>query len=317
MNEFELIDHFFKRSTSHPLIKLGVGDDCAIIDVPADQELVFSMDTLVADVHFFADGPAKLIAERALRVCLSDLAAMGAEPLCFTMSLSLPHINEDWLQNFSEGLFAVANEFSCALVGGDTVKGPLVITLQVHGLVPKAGALRRSGATVGDLVAVSGHLGSGAAGLAVLKNKLRGSERFPDFFRNSYFRPSPKITLGVLLRDYASAAIDISDGLLADLGHICRASHCGARLKLESLPIAPPIQQLVGEAQAMQWALCGGDDYQLCFTVSPDQVSALQDKLSAHGEEISLIGQITEGEGISCCLHGETYPFQHDGYRHF
>lgn len=287
VNEFSLIRRYFSDMVfPHPAIVLGVGDDAAILQVPLGKELVFSIDTQVAGVHFPVDADAGDIAQRAFRAAISDLAAMGAEPLCFTLALSLPKPDEDWLSGFSEGLRAVARELSCSLVGGDTTSGPLCITLQVQGLCPSGSALKRSTAKPGDHIVVSGYLGNAAAYVQLMESveltksgNLLKPETFEpelahasELFALAYYRPISRVDLGVALRQQASAAIDLSDGLLADLGHICQASGVSAAIHTNALPCYPELVQIFGQQRAHELALAGGDDYELCFTVAPEQL---------------------------------------------
>ncbi len=315
MDEFDLIALYFKRDTDHQQVTLGVGDDCALITVPPDCELAFSIDTLLPDVHFFSDSPPRVIAERAFRVAISDLAAMGAEPLCCTLALSLPNVDHPWLGEFSEGLHESAARFACPLVGGDTVRGPLSISLQMQGTVPKGKALKRSGAKVGDEVYVSGVLGDGAAALAVLSDAMADNSKTRPYFFTRYYQPQPQLALGQALRGLASAAIDISDGLAGDLGHICRASGVGAVLDVSALPISLSAQSRADIAQQRQWALYGGDDYELCFTVPQskrDQLAQVAQTLALH---VTPIGRIVEGAGLVDAASGE--PLSLGGYNHF
>ncbi len=267
MNEFEIIEDFFKQA--YPVSKgdlaLGIGDDAAIINVPHDSELVMSMDTLVAGVHFFEDATPEDIAFKSLAVNLSDIAAMGASPRWFTLSLTVPDKNINWIEKFSSSLNEVAAEYSLLLIGGDLSKGPLSITIQAHGINPKGKSLRRSGANAGDLIYVTGRLGAAAY---ALKNR-QDSVTFPaptETEIQRLHRPVPRIKTGIALRDVATSCIDISDGLLADLGHILNASKVGAEVKLPAIPFSDSLKNIDKEL-AMELALTGGDDYELCFTL--------------------------------------------------
>lgn len=317
MDEFEVIARYFKRSSGSPHVLVDNGDDCAVVRVPEGFDLAFSMDTVVAGVHFFADAPANLVAERAIRVALSDLAAMGATPLVCTLSLSLPHVDETWLSLFSQGVEAVTTAFSCPLVGGDTVCGALVITVHVQGLVAKNTAVKRSGAQVGDLVCVTGCLGDGAAALAVLKGECSASAATFDYLHERYYRPLPRFDIAQHLYPLASAAIDISDGLLADLGHICQTSGVGAEVDLHCLPLASKVRDLAPAAQVQAWALSGGDDYQLCFTVPRRRATALQRLIDEHRWDIAVVGEIVARPGIINKVTGADLVVHSPGYRHF
>ncbi|MFL0805224.1 MAG: thiamine-phosphate kinase [Agarilytica sp.] len=336
MDEFELISRYFKREQDYPNIPLAVGDDCAIASIPAGKQLVFSIDTLLPDVHFFSGSDANLIAERALRVSLSDLAAMGATPLCFTLALSLPEVNEEWLASFSEGLHQAAALFSCPLVGGDTVRGPLCISIQVQGLVDEGKAICRGGAEVGDDVFVSGPMGDGAAALHMLKELLQETESDEpqdvldideddrEYLIERYFRPEPQLSLGQALEGVASSAIDVSDGLVADLGHICRASGVAVSLSLEAIPYSVGLSVLaanlaemcdVPSTMAQDWVLHGGDDYQLCFTVPKAKRSLLEERMKGLDVTIAHIGEVVAGSGVRSSASGDAITAK--GYRHF
>lgn len=322
IGEFDLIDRYFRRQQELESVELGIGDDCALLRVPADKLLAVSMDTLVADVHFPADAAPEDIAQRALRVNLSDLAAVGAEPLWFTLGLTLPHQDHRWLNDFSRGLFSAAREFNVALVGGDTTRGPLTISIQVHGAVANHAALRRDGARVGDAIFVSGSLGDGAAGLKVLQQDDLSDSDASMYFLERFYRPRPHLKEGRLLSGLASAALDVSDGLLADLEHICEASGVAAHIDTEKLPLSESMKQwvdggVVDEKQARQWALSGGDDYRLCFTVSEDKRPQLLALQRQHRLNFQCIGEITSGKGVTCLDAGRTVIPSEKGYNHF
>ncbi|MDQ2075789.1 thiamine-phosphate kinase [Marinimicrobium sp. ABcell2] len=320
MGEFELIRRFFQQEQAeHPPegVFMGVGDDAALLEVPPYQQLAVSVDTLVSGVHFPADADAEDIAQRALRVNLSDLAAMGAQPLWFTLALTLPNVDESWLRDFSRGLFAVANQYGCALVGGDTTSGPLSITVQVMGVVEAGHALRRDGASVGDYILVTHHLGDGAAGLAAVEGRLKLDAEQDEYLRQRFYRPEPRVAEARKIRDLASAALDISDGLVADLGHICAASDLGAEVYVEDLPLSPVLAGLEDRDQALNWALSGGDDYELCFTV-PEEHMAEVGLLIAQGElQATVIGHMVAGASVQCLHHGQTFELDQPGYNHF
>lgn len=320
MDEFDLIRKFFQREEAEQPaagVIQGIGDDCAILDLPGQQHLAVSVDTLVEGVHFPAGADPELIAERALRTNLSDIAAAGATPLWFTLALTLPRVDEDWLRGFSRGLFAAANTYGCALVGGDTTSGPLTISIQIMGSVPAHLAHRRDGASVGDFVLVTHTLGEGAAALAWLQGRVEFDEQYHQALTDRFYRPEPRLKEAALLRGIASAALDISDGLLADLGHICTASDLGALVDVGALPLSPALQSLDDSQLVYQWALAGGDDYELCFTVPP---SAMPDValLIARGElQATVIGELVSAPGVFCELDGEPYQPERQGYQHF
>lgn len=321
MGEFELIRHYFRQHSAESApesVLLGVGDDAALLQPPAGEALAVTVDTLVAGSHFPEGAPAEEIAQRALRVNLSDLAAMGAKPLWFTLALTLPEASDDWLRDFSRGLFAVAEEYGCTLVGGDTTRGPLTITLQLMGSVPAGLALRRDGASAGDYVLVTHTLGDSAAGLAVLQNRLSKTlgDEVSTYLTDRYWRPTPRLEAATRLTGIASAALDISDGLVADLGHICEASDLGAEVFVEDLPLSPALEAATDETQARQWALCGGDDYELCFTVPESRMGELGMLIASGALQATVVGRMRAGSGVDCRLHGEPFATQ-QGYTHF
>lgn len=316
LNEFELIDKYFDRQPHGRGVALGIGDDCALLDIPAGHSLAVTVDTLIEGVHFPAGADAELLAQRALRVNLSDLAAMGAEPLWFTLALSLPEADAQWLDTFSRGLFDAAREYGCTLVGGDTTRGPLTISIQMLGAVDGAKALTRSGAKPGDQVYVTGQLGDGAAALAQLRGDAHAQPIHANYLRERYYRPEPRLKEGRLLGGLATAAIDISDGLLADLGHICQRSGVGATVQLDRLPLSAAVRELDTDHDKLAWALTGGDDYQLCFTV-PTTCSELTAMIKTGTLDATAIGVIEETPGIRCLREGQMVSFQQTGYRHF
>lgn len=314
--EFTLIEKFFGGRQSHGAgVALGIGDDCALLRIEVGEELAVSTDTLVGGIHFPMDGSAELIGQRGLRVNLSDLAAMGAQPRWFLLALTLPGADEVWIGDFSRGLFAAASTYGVALVGGDTTRGPLSITITVMGVLPVGQALRRDGARPGDRVYVTGTLGGGAAGLAALADPALSAEI--GGLRQKYWQPSPRLAEGQSLRGIASAAIDVSDGLLADLGHIARRSGVGAEIHAERLPLSRQIRHL-GAPQQMEWALGGGDDYELCFTVPTAHVRGVEALIDAGQLDATAIGEIVTGDQVLCFdAAGHELALNHRGYDHF
>lgn len=318
--EFQLIQQFFQREQAEQPaegVLLGIGDDCALLQMPTGKQLAVSVDTLVAGVHFPLDTDAELIAERALRTNLSDLAAMGADPLWFTLALTLPEANEDWLRSFSRGLFACAREYNIALVGGDTTSGPLTITIQVMGAVAPGVAMRRDGANVGDFVLITHSLGDGAAALAVIQNRISCDESLASYLHERFYRPTPRLQESGLIRKLASAALDVSDGLVADLQHICDASDVGAIIDVENLPLSPAVQALNNQPQALEWALSGGDDYELCFTVAPEKMADIAMLIAQGKLNATVIGEIVPGNKVICEYEGEPFKLANTGYQHF
>lgn len=306
LTEFDIIRRYFSditfSSASAGTITLGVGDDSAIIHIPETHDLVFSIDTQLENIHFPAGADAGHIAQRAFRCAISDLAAMGATPLCFTLALTLPAADERWIQSFSAGLKNAACEYACSLVGGDTTQGPLSITLQVQGTVPKGKALKRSNAKAGDMVLVSGYLGNSAAYVQLMHEHKLGQKEFAhaeELFMQDYFYPQAQVVLGrALLNSFNSAhahsAIDISDGLLNDLGHICHASNVHAEIHMDKLPLSPELTSTFGPGMALQLALTGGDDYQLCFTAPEAKCRKIASICEDMECAVTIIGRITD-----------------------
>lgn len=296
-SEFSLIEQYFSQLTAERAdVTLGIGDDCALLQCPQGKELAVSIDTLVEGVHFFADVEPQALGYKALAVNLSDLAAMGAEPAWFTLALTLPEYNSIWLQGFSSGLAKAAKASGIQLVGGDTTRGPLTISIQVHGLVDAGQALRRDGANPGDRIYVTGTLGDAGA---ALKHRLEAwspgvlSDSDWTSLQQRLEYPTPRSALSQIICRYASAAIDISDGLLADLSHILKRSGVGASLRTNTLPLSASLKKLP-ETDATELALSSGDDYELCFTVSPDRVYELEQQCA----NITCIGEITAQSGL-------------------
>lgn len=321
MSEFAIIDRFFRDigpQAGSAGIALGVGDDCALLTIPAGRQLAMSVDTLVAGRHFPDDAPAAELAWRALAVATSDLAAMGATPLAATLALTLPTADSEWLQGFSRGLHAALEAFDMALVGGDTTRGPLSLTVQVQGLVPQGQALLRSGARPGEHVFVSGCLGDARAALSLLRGELKPDGEQAAYLQQRFYRPAPRLSLGEALIGLASSAIDLSDGLVADLGHIAERSGIGARLYLDRLPLSEVLQQQVPRAQALRWAATGGDDYELCFTVPPSNVAKLPALAQQCDIRLTCIGEMVAGSGVRVLdAAGTAVDFSHSGYQHF
>lgn len=318
--EFSLIKQYF---TSQPVkrkdVSTGIGDDCAILTVPEKQQVAISTDTLVSGIHFLPTISPEDLAYKALAVNISDLAAVGADPAWASLALTLPQVDNDWLEAFSRSLFALAEYYSIQLIGGDTTKGPLSLTITIQGLVPQGMALLRSGAKIGDWIYVTGFLGDSAAGLAVLQNRLQPSQpESRDYFITRHLRPQPRLLQGQALRSLASAAIDISDGLISDLNHILTASGCGARINLDALPYSTAMKSQVSKEQAEVWALSGGEDYELCFTVPEINRGALDIALAHTGADFHCIGQIMPiAEGIRYLREGKEVHPNLKGFDHF
>ena len=311
-SEFEIIRRFLATpNLSFPRdgIELGIGDDAALIEVPLGKYLAMSMDVLIAGIHFPLDADPALLANRALAVNLSDLAAMGAEPFCFTLGLVLPHSDEKWLAGFSNGLEYLARQYNCPLVGGDTSQGPLSISIQVQGLVEKNRATRRSGANVGDKIYVSGTLGDGAIALLTLGLDSHLGSEFAltvsepnatclQFFEDAYFKPHPQIELALAAGKLFSSCIDISDGLQGDLQHILDESEVAGSIRLGAIPYSKSALCSVSPENRLLAALFGGDDYELCFTLAKKDCEQLESIAKELGVSVTCIGDINLGEGI-------------------
>jgi thiamine-monophosphate kinase len=318
LSEFALIDRYFRNvGYKRPDVRLGIGDDAALLDSPAGCDLVAAIDTLVDGVHFPHGCPAASVGHRVLAVNLSDLAAMGARPAWALLALTLPDIDESWLSEFAAGFNDLARSHDLALVGGDTTSGPLTATVQILGHVPRGQALVRSGAKPGDQVFVSGTPGDAAAGLAVEQGRLQATPDVATYLRKRFLFPTPRMALGKCLRGFASACIDVSDGLLGDVGKLAHASGCGVELSHEKLPVSEALVEAVGDERARELALTGGDDYELCFTVSPDNVAKLCKELPPERWGYSLIGTLGAAPGAVVSKGGNVMEFSHSGYDHF
>ena len=318
--EFELIARYFNRVTSSRRdVEKGIGDDCALLNVAERQTLAISTDTLVEGIHFLRDIHPADLGYKALAVNLSDLAAMGADPAWLTLAITLPDVDESWLKAFSDRLFELLDYYDMQLIGGDTTRGPRSLTLGIHGMVPVGRALKRSGAHPGDWIYVTGTLGDSAAGLALLQHHIRIDDpTVCEALIKRHLRPMPRILQGQALRDLASSAIDISDGLISDLGHILKASDCGARINLDALPLSPVLVDNIEMQQALRWALTGGEDYELCFTVPEINRGALDMALGHLGVPYTCIGQIAPAsEGITLMEQGKAVDFDLKGFDHF
>ena len=312
MDEFELIDQIFHRPEGpFSQVVIGIGDDGAVFNVTAGNQAVVVMDTLVADVHFLESQPASSIGHRALAVNLSDIAAMGAGPRWATLSLTLSEVNEKWLKNFANGFFDLAGRHEVALIGGDTTAGPLAICVTVGGEVEAEGVLRRAGAQPGDFVYLSGRIGGAAAA-------LYSAEGYADpVLHRALCWPQPRTELGIALGGIANSAVDVSDGLLADLGHILSASGgLGADVEADSLPLFESAVTLLGRPRALELALGGGDDYELCFTAPKNRHQEVLETGHRLGHELYQIGQITERGG--CRILGSELDLDAvlPGYQH-
>lgn len=318
MGEFDLIDKYFKRPVARNA--LGIGDDCALLQPAAGMQLAVSSDMLVEGRHFLSTVEPSRLGHKALAVNLSDLAACGARPLAFTLALSMPQADEAWLEPFSRGLLALADEYACELVGGDTTRGPLTICITVFGEVPQGQALLRSGARAGDDIYASGTLGEARLALEA----FRGTVSLPaDVFeaaRTRMEQPTPRVALGQALRGVATAAIDVSDGLLGDLGHILRRSGVGARIDtgVAASLMNPVCAAVLEEEQRLEYVLAGGDDYELIFTAAASQRDGVQAAARQAGIAVTRIGSIEAAAGLRL-VDGAGQPLQrrYGSFDHF
>jgi thiamine-monophosphate kinase len=316
IGEFGIIERFFTRPAARADVVLGVGDDAAVLDVRGLAAV--TVDTLVAGVHFPEGIAPQLLGYRAAAVNLSDLAAMGAEPRWATLALTLPEADEAWLDGFSRGLFELLDRHAVSLVGGNLARGPLSVTLQLMGTVERDAYLTRSGAKIGDEVYVTGSLGDGAAGIASIKERGSAAAGSPEAaLQDRYYRPRPRVAEGLALRRLASAAIDVSDGLVADLAHLCQASGCGAVIDVERLPLSTELRAVFPSPRAEALALSGGDDYELCFTAPPERAQEIEAVLAALGTSVRCIGVIVPGAEVVCRRNGAPWSAPSVGYRHF
>ncbi|MHB0973466.1 MAG: thiamine-phosphate kinase [Thiobacillus sp.] len=314
--EFDLIARHFTRAT--PGAVLGVGDDCALLAPTPGMQLAVSSDMLLEGRHFSPqDSPAGL-GHKSLAVNLSDLAAMGATPRWATLAIALPEENDAWLTAFARGFFRMADQHGIELVGGDTTRGTLTISITVIGEVPPGQALRRDGAKSGDDVWVSGTIGSAALALAYRQGRLFMEQIDAARVLPALYLPTPRVELGIALRGIATSAIDISDGLLGDLGHILERSNVGATIEFAALPTLPVAQTYLHEAVARDCVLAGGDDYELCFTAPADRRDAVAAAAQSAGVTVTRIGRISAEPGLAVIdADGRPLPFEHTGYDHF
>lgn len=325
LTELDIISRYFQQAglradpKLHKNLPLGIGDDCALLNVPRGKQMAVSMDVLVEGVHFPRDADPARIAYRALAVNLSDLAAMGAEPLCFTLGLTMPNAEEQWLEAFSTGLRECALQYACPLAGGNLTRGPLQIAIQAHGLVPVGKALLRSGAKAGHDVYVSGVTGRAGLTLDYWQGKCGAvSDAQRDELLTAYYRPEPRVALGQQLRGIASAAQDVSDGLLADLAHIARNSKVQITVDIAAIPLAGVLMALCDSTDVFRLALTAGDDYELVFTAPAGKKKAVAAAAKKLGVQVTRIGKVSKGEGVQVLdLSGTPMSFTGTGYQHF
>lgn len=318
LSEFNLIAHYFAdRGLRRDDVSLGIGDDAALLRVPDGMDLAVAIDTLVVGVHFPVETDAAAIGHKALAVNLSDLAAMGAEPAWATLALTLPDTDAQWLDDFTRGLFALAAQHRMQLVGGDTTRGPLTVTVQAHGFVPRGQALRRAGAQPGDLVFVTGTLGDAGLALLALQEEVQLPVKDKDHVLHRLHYPAPRLAVGQALRGVASAAIDVSDGLAADLNHILTASHVGATIQVERLPLSEVLQTHFHHVGGWIVPLASGDDYELIITVPPARQAELEQACAAAACRCTWIGSINARPGLHCLMDDGSEIAAPSGYQHF
>jgi thiamine-monophosphate kinase len=319
MKEFELINRFFTgRGITRRDVDLGIGDDCALVTIPDGCQLAVTTDTLVEGVHFFSDISPKALGHRILAVNLSDLAAMGAEPAWISIGLTLPNVDETWLEQFTEGMHDIAEYYNVQLIGGDTTQGPLTITVCAKGIVPKGKALTRSGAKVGDWLYVTGDLGDAALAIEARKQGWELSDADRSYVQKRFDYPAPQVAAGQVLRGLANSAIDISDGLLADLNHILTHSGVGATIHADKVPLSNALKNLPDEEVRLMLAMAYGDDYQLLFTVPDSNRVAVEKRLAEYGVTPTCIGQINANAGdVSLLYKDKPWPFPATGFEHF
>jgi thiamine-monophosphate kinase len=318
MNESEIIARFFLRlGTQRTDVVLGIGDDAAVLAVPPGMELIATTDTLVAGTHFLPGSSPRSLGHRALAVNLSDCAAMAATPSWALLSLVLPAAEESWLEEFSAGFGALAQAHNVALVGGNLTRGPLNITVQLMGLVASGQALRRSGGRAGDCLCLTGSVGDAAAGLAVQQGKLVAADGVAGAALCRRFEfPEPRVQLGCALGAIASACIDISDGVQADISRLAASSNCGAELNVDQLPVSEALRQAAG-AEAWRYALQGGEDYELAITVPPTRLRALQEMARNCHTPLAVVGQLRAAAGLACLHQGREIAEIAAGFDHF
>ncbi len=316
LSEFDLIARFFTRAPRHTT--LAVGDDAALLSVSPGNDLAASTDMLVEGVHFFADVDSQALGHKALAVNLSDLAAMGARPRWAILALALPDADVQWLEGFSRGFFALADKHGVDLIGGDTTRGPRNICVQIMGEVGRGKALRRDGAKIGDDIWVSGQLGDAAAAVAHRRGELNLEQAALDRCRIRLDWPTPRIALGLELSTLAHSAIDVSDGLLGDLGHICERSGVGAKVEYAAVPCSADLQAMRDQVHGRCAILAGGDDYELCFTAAPERGDAIESLAATLDLALTRIGRIVEGNAIVVIdAAGQPLLLKDQGFDHF
>ncbi|QOL24396.1 thiamine-phosphate kinase [Thalassotalea sp. LPB0316] len=317
MKEFELIKRYFtEQVVKRKEVTLGIGDDCALILPPQNQEIAITTDTLVSGVHFPENTSPRAIGHKAIAVNLSDLAAMGAEPSWVSIAITLPTIDQAWVEEFCQGVFELCEYFNVQLIGGDTTQGPLSITVTAQGLCPEGNALKRSGAAPGQWIYVTGQIGDAALALKHIKGEVVIEPAFRESILERLEYPKPRVLAGQTIRLYASAAIDISDGLLADLTHICEQSNVGANIVLENIPLSKGMLATMGD-EAANLALNGGDDYELLFVVAEANKGGMETALQQLGIPFSCIGQTNHTNKVTTTINEQAIDIKSAGFEHF
>lgn len=318
MKEFELIKEFF---TAQPVCRKdvvkGIGDDCALIRANDDKLIAVTTDTLVAGVHFPHDTPPRAIGHKAVAVNLSDLAAMGAEPSWISIAITLPEVDKTWLSEFTAGIFELTEYYNVQLIGGDTTQGPLSVTITAQGTVPDGKALLRSGAQNGDYLYVTGNLGDAGLALAAINGSISLKDSDFQKVKAKLDYPKPQVLVGQFIREFGTSAIDVSDGLLADLTHICKASTLGVNIDLSNVPLSKVMQDNLSLQDALNMALTAGDDYELIFTVSATNKVALETAMTHANVNYSCIGQMNTCEEINLTLNKQEFVVKSVGFEHF
>ncbi len=313
MDEFSIIDKYFSGiGFSHDAVTMGPGDDCAVFDLPSGSELCVSTDTMLAGVHYPHEASGDVVADRTLTANLSDLAAMGASPVSFLLALTMPDSVDSWLSDFTDRLSERSMVHRIALAGGNLAKGPLSVTITVMGAVPAGTALMRRGSKAGDHLFVTGEIGSAAAGLRIVQENASNHETL----QSAYLHPEPRVAFAEGLRGIASACIDISDGFLADLNHLCEASSVGAEIETRKIFLSDQLRAYAGD-QAMEFSFHGGDDYELCFSAPEsfsDDIVRLGEKT---GTRVTRVGTITAEPGVWLIENETKTPAETRGYTHF
>lgn len=318
-DEFSLInDYFANRSACRSDVAIGIGDDGAVVKPLPEHDLVVVTDTLVEGVHFDKTTPPRAIGHKAVAVNLSDLAAMGAQPSWISLALTCPNTDNDWLAEFSSGLDEICRYYDCQLIGGDTTKGPLTVTVTAHGQLPTGTTISRSGAKPGDWVYVSGSLGDAGLGLKVTQNKVSTTGRHLQHVIERLHYPTPRVAMGQVLRGVATSCIDVSDGLVADLGHLLKQAQVSAQIELEKLPLSLALTETLEANEALAMALTAGDDYELCFTL-PEEHRGRMETLTSHLKTKPVcIGRIVKGAEAQIDMHYEGEPWElPEGYKSF